>query len=278
MIRNIKAQVQILLRQKGANVCFLLLMLCVILNYYKNLKIYSGFEKICFPSIATLFTMSDWLDGIGYYIIIFLPFLIALPAGLSLAKETKTNVHIYLVTRCGGKFSYYFSKICAVFIVTFLVFFIPFMVELLLNWYTFSNGLSKDALDVLWSYDTHQEGMGTLINTMAFHYPVRYIFIHILYVCFFAGGLAMIPLACSFFYDKYQAYLMMPLYFAFAAFDRMHIKILGSKSTHYYSDYFVWLDGQATSYDMKRMAFFVGILSIVSSLLILICAMKGEKK
>lgn len=64
------------------------------------------------------------------------PLLICIPAALSLAKEQHTGESVLMVSRLGAR-TYLFSKVTAVFVVTVLVFSVPFFIELALNCISF---------------------------------------------------------------------------------------------------------------------------------------------
>jgi hypothetical protein len=64
------------------------------------------------------------------------PILFVIPAGFHFAQEYQIKQDIMMITRI-GRFTYNMSKMIAVFLATFLVFSVPFLIEIVLNCISF---------------------------------------------------------------------------------------------------------------------------------------------
>ena len=220
MYRRIKTQVNILIRQKGAQLCFLIMLSLIIGNYIVNLFDYRNIDQACVPNFLKLSVLDDE-NKFGWYFMTFMTFLVVLPGGLSIAKEKKTRIDIHIISSCGGRLHYYIAKIVAVMLVTFCCFAIPFLIELVLNLCAFPIEESESLLSVDIAYKQY---CGEIQECFLFDWfyknPVLYVLARIGISSVLLSLVALIPLACSCVYSKYYAYLMVPVYLLFELFAR----------------------------------------------------------
>lgn len=266
----------ILVKQKGARYCFWFLILCVIGNYIRNLRIYQHIDRADMPSYLEISVCAVG-NKFGWFLLTFITFLLVLPGGLSLAKEKRTKVDIHLINRCGGKVNYYISKIIAVMMVTFLCFAIPFILELFLNLCAFPIETSGKWLSVDIAY-RQTEGMKKSFFLYSIYqlHPAIYALIRIGITSGCMALLSVIPLAVSCIYSKYYAYLLVPVYFLEALFGRTTFSIFGHKINHEFISYLWWGDA---GIDGKQMGILVGILFVlafVSTIFTMIIGIKGD--
>lgn len=278
MLRNIKTQINILARQKGVNICFWLLLLCVVGNYLRNIWYTRSIDCGNFRKVAGY---SVWArDNVfGWYILTFFAFLLVLPGGLSLAKEKQTRMEYMLICRSGGRMRFYVSKIIAVFVVTFLCFTLPFLIELVLDYCAFNVPVEKNWNDAYVTYCQSQGvKMDYFLNEIHQNAPILYALVRIGITGVWTAALAMVPLACSCIYSKYYAYLMVPAYFLLLIFQKTKFSVFHQNITHNYLNYFWWLDDSMDEKGMIVFSCLIGIVALVSIGVILIHAYKGGEE
>ena len=272
MIRNIKAQVNIIIRQSGAKTCFLIMMLLIIFNYINNLINLQGIDVGQVPNFLEISVLSE-NNAKGWYILTFLSFFVTLPGALSLAKEKKTKINIHLVNRCGGRLKYYVGKIFAVMIVTFLCFLIPFIIELALNLCAFPIHNTKEFVDVYIEYSKTTSGF---MYDIFQRQPVFYAITRIIYTSVMASLLSLVPLGFSCVYSKYYACLILPLYFILEFYKGSAFKVFGYYPNHNYMGYFWWGLLKNNRKDFIYFTGMVAVLAVISIAIIIINAIRGE--
>lgn len=275
MLRNIKTQISILIRQKSANYCFLLMLAAVFINYIYNLISLRGVDAGDIPNYLYFSVLSND-NPFGWYILTFFAFLIAMPGGFSLAKEKHTKMNLQLITRYGSRLRYYSGKIVAVMFVTFICFFIPLVVELILNLVAFPRNSAANMVDIRIAFDTEVNYLDNGFMYGVFQRtPHIYAIVKILYTSFVASLLSLVPLAFSCIYAKYYTYLFLPLYFMLAFYQGSVFEIFGYYPNHNYLGYFWWglMKNNRTDY-----IYFTGLVifvALVSAIVIIVNSIVG---
>ena len=135
-----RAQIKLLLFQWGALLAFGLLLALMLNNFVENVLEHQGTEVVLMYHPMKLLSLS--YDKTNYkadtmmLLVQLVPLLICIPAALSLAKEQHTGASVLMASRLGSR-TYLFSKVTAVFVVTTLVFSLPFLMEIVLNCVSF---------------------------------------------------------------------------------------------------------------------------------------------
>ena len=135
-----RAQIKLLLFQWGALLAFGLLLALMLNNFVENVLEHQGTEVVLMYHPMKLLSLS--YDKTNYkadtmmLLVQLVPLLICIPAALSLAKEQHTGASVLMASRLGGR-TYLLSKVTAVFVVTALVFSLPFLLEIVLNCVSF---------------------------------------------------------------------------------------------------------------------------------------------
>lgn len=273
MFRLIKTQMKIMLNQKGAKIAFYSMMLAVFINYYQNIRIFRDIEKTSIPSIMELGIFSDnsiW----GWYILEFICFLLVLPGGMSFAIDKKTNFEIYLTARSNGKYRYITSKIIAVFLTTFIVFSVPLLIELALNYNAF-HCADKIEMQAISNYLLEDSGQIS-INRKAFmvdeyiYNPELYSLVRIILFGLFASLMSLVPMAFSCVCNKFLAYLMIPVFFLVSLFGRTEFKVLGHNIPHNYVKYLIWTNQSLTGEQIIWFNILLGLVAFGSVLFVYI--------
>ena len=139
-VKATRAQIKLLLFQWGALLAFGLLLALMLNNFVENVLEHQGTEVVLMYHPMKLLSLS--YDKTNYkadtmmLLVQLVPLLICIPAALSLAKEQHTGASVLMASRLGSR-TYLFSKVTAVFVVTTLVFSLPFLLEIVLNCVSF---------------------------------------------------------------------------------------------------------------------------------------------
>lgn len=142
-----RAQIKLLLLQWGALLAFGLLLALMLNNFVENVLEHQGTEVVLMYHPMKLLSLS--YDKTNYkadtmmLLVQLVPLLICIPAALSLAKEQHTGASVLMASRLGSR-TYLFSKVTAVFVVTTLVFSLPFLLEIVLNCVSFPLNATGD--------------------------------------------------------------------------------------------------------------------------------------
>ena len=212
MIRCILTQTKIMLCKKGFKFGFTATMIIclaeVLINAYgvtafrmegdgfpgnDPSSVISSFEAfiLCIPS------------GLLGYLELLFPFLGALPFSFSLLTDKAANTDTLLCAKC-GKRRYIISKTAAAFIGSFLIFFIPLMINDLLNYIVFDNSMGADLFDPNWRF----KGFGVMRKTdfpdapfgkLLAASPFLYSALHALLFSLMSGVFGVLALASSVF-------------------------------------------------------------------------------
>ena len=136
LVRTTRSQIAFLLRQKEAVFTLWVLMLLMLANFIENCQMFRGQDMVLLAHTTKMGLLS-W-NRAGYAADLALlfqqiyPLLVVCPAGFVLAKERGTQEHVLMITRMGSG-TYYFSKLLSAFVVTAVVFSVPFLVEIPLH-------------------------------------------------------------------------------------------------------------------------------------------------
>lgn len=267
MGRLIKAQCNVLIQQKGAVFCFLLLLVAVGGNFIYNVIQCWGIEQAVMYSFLEISVLSQE-NKVGWYVVMFFSFLLVLPGGMSLAVDKKTKTDILWVGRCGKK-NYLISKMIAVFLVTFLCFFIPFIIELGLNLLAFP----ATAHGNLGGWELYRESYENVrqyfLFTLYYAHPALYAVIMSVIISTAAALLSMVPLACSCFFYKYYAYLLVPVYFLLSLFQKTKFSFGKVNFSHNYYYYFQWCHGNIHREDLFVFGCLIMAISLLSCVVVL---------
>ena len=131
-LRSVRMQTAGILRKKTAAVTYLLLMGFMLVNFFSNLWQNHEVQYVTqmFDSVKIL-TLSDWSYS-GFYMRTYFPILVVLPTACSYLSDRQTRIQVYIEART-GRTSYWMGKLLAVFLATFIIFTLPFLLELALN-------------------------------------------------------------------------------------------------------------------------------------------------
>ncbi|MBD5466648.1 MAG: hypothetical protein HDR21_00675 [Lachnospiraceae bacterium] len=210
-------QTTFLLRQREAVASFLLLMWFVIGNYLGNVTTFRGMDVTQMYYPLKMMTLSynrvNYNADITTLFIMLYPILVTLPAGFSYVKEQQTREEVYLITRIGKK-SYLRSRLWASFFTTAVVFFIPFLLEIVLYAVSFPMKAKNDFFHLgLYEPEYAQMVHRYLGSSLYVYSPVLYAVIMSLFFGLLSGMLGVIPVAVSLAFPvRFRVFLFLPVY------------------------------------------------------------------
>ena len=132
LINSIKMQMSEMLRKKSVVFTYFALLIFVMANFISNMLGYRDVQYISqmFDPIKIL-TLSDW-SASGFFMMEYYPLLVVIPTSCAFLTERSTGVRVYIQSKTGN-ISYWCGKLTSVFLTTFLVFTIPFLIEIALS-------------------------------------------------------------------------------------------------------------------------------------------------
>lgn len=178
-----------------------LLLLSIGMPFYYVIK-YRGYYEYTLPSADSLYIGNG--DSITWkYLKVLFPFLITLPFGFCYLDEKKAGVNLYLQTR-GNRKGYYYGQLLACFIGAALVFFVPFLINVILNGILFpitGNSYIATRYAYDWNWSAAIMGVGTgngwFLKSVAIAHPQIYNFIYVCIIAITAGIMGMLVYAIS---------------------------------------------------------------------------------
>lgn len=217
LLRTTRSQIAFLLRQKEAVFTFCVLMLLVLANFVDNCQEYQGFDVMALAHTTKMgllsFNRMGYKADLSMIFIQLYPLLVVCPAGFVLAKERGTQEHVLMITRMGSG-TYYFSKLLSAFVVTAVVFAVPFLAEIALHVIAFSTRPMGDLTN--WSY--YSEEYIELVRNYTFsdlfvRSPYLYAVVKVLMFGLFSGLLGAFGVAVSALYRvKYRITVFLPTF------------------------------------------------------------------
>ncbi len=210
------SQTKDLLKKKEATLVFLILFGLVIYDVIKHVLQFQGMDIIDMyhpVNIMLLNYMRDFPFGKAntMFLIEIYPLIVALPAGLALAKEYQQGEDVYMSARLGRKL-YRMSKVLAAFLTTFIVFIVPFLMEFVLRCVAFPLN-AKGNLNGWYTYDhTLREWMSNYFMSELYEFnPYLYALVGMFLFGIVSGLLgAMTVVISGLIRIKYTVFLLFP--------------------------------------------------------------------
>ncbi|MGG0717219.1 hypothetical protein ABE096_06415 [Robertmurraya massiliosenegalensis] len=204
-------QFKVIFEKKSALTILFLLMGIILINYFTNVVTYKGTDVIAMYHPMKLLTLSSFSEY-SFYILQYFPLIVVMPAGFSLFTDKQGNQYIFIQSRVGAH-RYYWGKLIVVFLVTFFIFTVPFLLEILLSTIAFPMMATGDPSN-LSTYDASY--MNTvnmyLLSDLYIYSPYIYAIFFTLIFGLFSGILAVFTVSISTFSIKYKVLLFLPVY------------------------------------------------------------------
>ncbi len=204
--------------KKRSSLCVFGLLICLVLvNFIRNVLAYQGRDVADMYQPMKLLLLSYNQINVNADLFLLLiqiyPLLVVIPAGFSMAKEYQSGQEIYMVARMGRR-GYQYSGLAAVFLTTFLLFTVPFLLEILLNCLSFPLEASRD-LSNLGRFDASYEAevRQYLFRSLYLYSPYLYAIFMSVRFGLISGLLGVFTAACSLVVRvKYSVFLFLPVF------------------------------------------------------------------
>ncbi|SEN56707.1 hypothetical protein SAMN04488134_101373 [Amphibacillus marinus] len=275
MLKNsIKMQLSVLWERKTATIIFALLMVLVLVNFFSNVLTYQGRDVLDMYHPMKLLTFSTWSE-FSYYLRQYYPLLVVIPAGFSLFADHQLNQFIFIQTRIGSK-AYYWGKIVTVFLVTFCVFTLPFLIEIGLNMLAFPTHAVGDPSNLGILDQVYLNTISTLFFPIIKQSVYAYAFIFTLFVGVISGILSIFTVSVSAFRIKFKVLLFLPVYLLlhFTAYLKQLVPTI-----NFDTNYFFYLVMHEPVRNVKANSIAIAIfmlITVCTSLLIFLMKMNKD--
>lgn len=205
------AQFSEMIRKKTTVFTFFLLFIISMINFWVNMVTNYKMGDITqmYDTIKCI-TLSEH-STLGYYLIQFYPLIVVLPTACAYLTDRDTRMSIYIESRVDNK-CYWYSKLLSVFVVTFVVFSVPFILELIISLMSFGTSPIGDPTNVefLFMMENEQE---YFLNNLFLNNKVIYVIVMIMMFGIVSGILAVFNFSVvSLPFFKYKIFAFFPIY------------------------------------------------------------------
>lgn len=259
LLRSIQTQCSILFNRKSVMFTYFVLQCAVIVNFFMNIR-----ENVRMQYVTEMYnpikvlTLSDW-SITSYYILSFLPILIAIPTALSYLPDRDSRIRVYMEGRCGSA-DYWYGKVIAVFLVTLFVFTVPFLTELIMCGICYSPVSNNDPSNVSYVAMIGDEG-GFFLTEFFFKNQYAYAVLCILLFGIVMGILGVFNFAVSTLpFMKFRIFAFFPVYVLLYGIDIV-TKAVEPEYTTYYLFILRMFDFQQKNY-MVYLCFLILLLGV----------------
>lgn len=214
MVKVIRQQVKHLLQEKTVLFVYSVLLVFVLANFFDNVKTFHEIKYVTqMYDLTKMQTLSSW-SSVSYFLMEYFPFLVAIPTAFSYLNDKKSKVKLYIHSRAGER-NYWYGKLIAVFVVTFLVFTIPFLIELGMSCLCFDLRSMGDPS----GFQIHQTIMNDnkyLFGDLYIRNRMLYVVVRILMIGVVAGVLAVWNVSLTVLpFFKFKIFALAPIYLLF---------------------------------------------------------------
>lgn len=215
--RAVREQTAHLLLSRGAMATFVLLLALVFMSFAENVNEFRGYDRVAMfhPMKMLLLSYNRTFYNATYatMLIQLVPLVVCLPSGLSLVTEQHNGETVLAVSRLGSR-TYIWSKLTAAFITNFVVFTVPFLIEIVLNCLSFPLGAIGDFSNLsTYSLELKDMTAAYALSGLYAVSPYLYAVVCTLGLGVFAGLLAVVTIAISAVIKvKYSVTLLLPAF------------------------------------------------------------------
>lgn len=271
-LNSMKMQITGMMEKRAVKITFFLLFVFVIVNFFVNMMNYYEVQYVSqmYDPIKVL-TLSTWSIS-GYFMMQFYPILVVIPTASEYFVDKETGVKIYIESKIGRK-NYWYSKGVTVFLITFIIFTVPFLIELLLEGVCFSLDASGDPSGFQY-IQTIENERGYIFYPLFLKHKFLYaIFMPVLFGLV-SGVLALFNFAISTLaFIKYKIFTFIPIYILFYLLLIME-RLLGAGYTFNYFHILRLFSSEPQNYFCYML--FLLVLVIVSCIILKIKTLKDD--
>lgn len=257
-------QTKFMLKQKSAVFTFYALLLIVLLNFLENVLNFQYRDVIAMYHPMKLLTLSYnksyYRADLLLFFVQFYSLAVVCPAGFSMAREEGTRQNVFMAARLGPSV-YQWSKLAASFLATFLVFTVPFFIEILLNCISFPLQATGDMMNMGMLDPGYIDGIRRYLFSGLYRInPYFYSVVGILFFGVVSGLLGSLTVAFSALVRvRLRVFLFLPVYLLLNATVIIHSFLRGIPVSLRWYNYLMLFDDSPKSVP----AFIAALFSIV---------------
>lgn len=211
LLRSIKSQTSYMMQRWPFILTWYVVFGITIINFCKNVMTTQRqiFISEMFDITKTI-TLSDWSE-MGYFFMIYYPILVVFPTSYIMLHDKDSGIQTYLIGRLGRK-NYYFGKLISVFISTFIIFTLPFIMEFLLELVCFHLSSNGDPSNI-----TYDQALRKIeyyfLHDLYLQNKIVYVVVIITIFGIVSGIFAVFNVALSTLsFMKYKIFTFVPVY------------------------------------------------------------------
>ena len=212
---------------------FLFLYAYVLLNYLTNVFRFNGTDVTDMYMSMYLMVLSQENASFHFFFMQYFPLLLVIPASFSFLQDKSSRALNYLAARMGRR-RYYVSKGIAVFLISFAVFTLPFLLEILLNCIAFP----LDAVGHVSNINNYEkmESFERMFLVKLFCYsPYLYAVLFTFIFGIVTGVLSVFALGISMLKMRFKVFVFLPCYLLlYASYFGNRIPGLNGTDTNYF--------------------------------------------
>lgn len=241
-----KMQFLLMVHKKAFQISFLISLFYVFLTYIFYCATQFGMDISNILSADSVFVGNSSTAFINYLNVLF-PFLVVMPFGFSFLTDKSINILPIIQTRIGVK-RYYFVKMMVCFIGGFIIFFIPFVLNIIFNYITFPSS-GKTFLGLLYDWNYSHDLTGENVSRLAVSSGLPFLKLYILsplvynllYSFIFSAYMGILSVFCfsvSFLIKKNKIILFVPVFAIIYGLNMLTAIFDNEAST--FTDYFIF--------------------------------------
>lgn len=247
MLKSIKTQILILLNKRLTIAVFVGMILLILYRFIGHVYEFEGVSAATLISPTRLLLLSadeHEVGTISFYFLQILPIIFVLPVGFSYYDDVKSRENIYFVSKL-GKINYFIGKIAAVFIVNFLVFLLPLLLEIALNCIAFPISANGNYSGQGMYEDVYIQMTEEILYTGTF-IKSHYLYAILCCVIFgvIAGVMGVFTIAVSMNVRKLKVLLLLPTYILLLFVGTLNNIFTNIEFATSYFNYFSMYDSQ----------------------------------
>lgn len=217
-LKSVKMQFAYNLRRKPVVGIFFLLFFLVIFNYVSNMIYYNGLDATQMFSPVKISTLSSWTAA-RFYLMQFYPLLLVIPMACGFFNDKNARVLNYLQSRVGAR-NYFYAKLLVVFVVTFLLFTIPFLLEIIIYRIVIPLSANGDPSNIEY-WQTIEGDRNLFLSSIYYSSPYLYTILSIFVFGFVTGIFSVFNFSITTLpVFKYRIMTYFPMYVLFFLINR----------------------------------------------------------
>lgn len=217
LLKTTLLQIGMLIKKKTAIITFVFLLVLVLANYIANIFEFMGRDVVNMyhpmKMLSLSYNKTYYNSSIALILTTVFPLLVNIPAGLSLNVETQNKTRQLVSSRIGNS-KYICSRLISSIVTTFIVFSVPFLIEIVLNCIAFPLNAKGD----FWNLSMYDPQMINNISAyqlsgLYIYSPYLYAIILTLFFGAFCGLLAGFTIIISAIFPiKFKVILLLPIF------------------------------------------------------------------